>query len=224
MNEVFAILSFALLNVVIVACARLGKEYLAAVSVFIIIATNATIGIQVEVFGVSISWAVILYSLVYLITDICSEFYEKYSAYKIAAINLGVQILFWIYIYLTMRITASAGVAAFETVAKLYAITPRITVAAIVASAGAFVDIMLYEWIRGKFPLPEGESVPKHLWVRNNVSTIIGQSLNTALFFTIALYGVLPNLWSIIISAIVIKWAIAVLDTPAIYLCKRLLR
>ncbi len=223
MNELLAVGSFVLLGIAILVAARLGQMYLFVLSAFIIVATNVTVGIQVDVFGFSISWAVIIYSLIYLITDILSEFYEKFTAYKLAASNVVVQILFWVYLFISTLVVPSAGADAFESMQTLFATTPRVTVAALVASAGAFVDIWFYEWLRDRFRKGEDEVAP-YLWLRNNLSTWIGQSVNTALFFTIALYGVLPNLGSIIISAIIIKVAIAVLDTPILYAAKRVWR
>lgn len=223
MNELLAIGSFVLLGISILVAARLGQIYLFVLSAFIIVVSNVTVGIQVDVFGVSISWAVIIYSLVYLITDILSEFYEKNAAYKLAACNVAIQILFWGYLFISMPVVPSAGAGAFESMQTLFATTPRVTIAALVAAIGAFVDIWFYEWLRDRFRKSKDEAAP-YLWFRNNLSTWIGQSVNTALFFTIALYGVLPNLGSIILSAIAIKVAIAILDTPILYAAKRVWR
>lgn len=223
MNELLAVGSFVLLGMSILAASRLGQTYLFVLSAFIIIASNITVGIQVDVFGVSISWAVIIYSLVYLITDILSEFHEKYAAYKLALCNVVVQILFWIYLFISIPVVPSAGIPAYESMQTLFATTPRVTIAALVASLGAFADIAFYEWLRDKFRKSD-DDVAGYLWLRNNLSTWVGQSINTALFFTIALYGVLPNLLSIILSAIAIKWAIAILDTPILYMAKRVWR
>lgn len=215
MNGFLALSSFVCLGLIILIAGRLGKTYLFVLSAFIIVATNVTIGIQVDIFGLSLSWAVIMYSMVYLITDILSEFHEKNDAYKLAATNLAIQMIFWLYIYFTLAILPSAGEQAYTNVASLFSTTPRITLAAIVASLGAFADIWVYERIREWSRTRDG--VLKQLWVRNNVSTIIGQSLNTALFFLIALYGVLPNIWEIIGAALLVKWTIAFLDTPLLY-------
>lgn len=219
MNLILAITTFLFSVFLVMLATRFGKKYLFAFSAFIIVATNATIGIQVDIFGFSLSWAVILYSMIYLITDILSEFYEKNTSYKLAISNLIVQIFFWIYIiFLSFPIEPSAGLEAHQSLKILYSIAPRITIAAIIASCGAFFDIFIYELIMRKFRPKKG--VRGTLWFRNNISTILGQTLNTVLFFTIALYGVLPNLFQIVLFAIFMKILIALLDTPFLYLAR----
>ena len=146
-----------------------------------------------------------------------SEFFEKNEAYKLALTNVGIQIILWVYIFLSIQVTPSGGEASFEAMESLFSTTARVTAAAFVASLGAFADIWFYEWLLGKArKVAKNNKVPG-LWFRNIASTFLGQSLNTAIFFTIALYGTVSNLPSIIISAIFIKWAIALLDTPFLY-------
>lgn len=211
MNEFVALATFALLCFLAVYATKYGLKQLYVLSVFIILASNVTVGIEANMFGVSISLGVIIYSIVYLITDIVSEFYDKNEAYKLAVTNLLIQVAFWIYIYISINVQPSGGQQAYDAMVSLFGSTARITAAAFVASLGAFLDIYLYEKMKERgWPL----------WLRNLLSTGVGQSLNTAIFFTIALYGVLPNLVSVIITAIAIKIAIAILDTPFIYWAK----
>ena len=54
-------------------------------------------------------------------------------------------------------------------------------------------------------------------WLRNNVSTMTSQLLNTAIFITIAFYGNVPNLAVMIASQYVVKFCMALLDTPFFY-------
>lgn len=216
MNELVCISTFILLCLAVGSATKWGLKHLYIMSAFIILASNVTVGVQVDVFSVSISLGVIIYSIIYLVTDIVSEFYERYEAYKLAVTNVLIQIAFWIYIFISVNVTPSGDTEAYMAMNSLFNATARITVAALVASLGAFVDIYFYEWMLKKSAV-EGERYAPKMWLRNILSTCIGQSINTAIFFTIALYGVVSNLPSIIISAIVIKLAIAVFDTPFLY-------
>lgn len=220
MNEIISITCFLFLGGLILLATRYGKAYLFGLSVFITVASNVTVGIQMDAFGLSLSWGVIIYSMIYLITDVLSELYEKNTAYKLAAINLVTQIVLWAYLYMSMLIIPSAGGEAHQSMIELFSTTSRITIAALVASLGAFLDIYLYEYIRSK--LSNSKGIFSSLWFRNNASTIVGQTINTTIFFTIALYGVLPNLWQIILGAILIKIIISILDTPFLYLARNI--
>lgn len=222
MNEIVAISTFTLLCFAIAYAARYGLKHLYVMSVFIILASNVTVGIQVDMFGVAVSLGVIIYSIIYLVTDVVSEFFEENEAYKLALTNVVVQIMFWLYIFLSIQTTPSGGEAAYGAMDTLFSSTARITVAALVASLGAFADIWFYEWLLGKSRKKAESSHAPGLWFRNMASTFFGQSINTAIFFTIALYGVVPNLISIIVSAIAIKWAIGILDTPFLYWARKI--
>jgi hypothetical protein len=63
----------------------------------------------------------------------------------------------------------------------------------------------------------------RYLWLRNNVSTIVSQLLDSVVFITIAFYGVMP-LVPLILGQWVVKVAIALLDTPLVYLLVYLVR
>ena len=217
-NELLVITVVLVMATVILGATYFGKPLLFAISCFIIVVSNATVGIQVDVFGVAVSWGVIIYSFIYLITDILSELFEEDSAYQLAFMNVLVQVVFWIYLTLTFLVETTVSQETLRTLEHLYATTPRITLAALVAVFGAFVDIWVYERIKQAYA--NSDSPWSGLWFRNNVSTIVGQSVNTILFFTIALWGVVPDLVSIIITAIAIKAAIALVDTPLLYAAK----
>ena len=61
----------------------------------------------------------------------------------------------------------------------------------------------------------------KHKWLRNNASTLVSQIIDTAIFITIAFWGLVPDLLWMIISQYVVKAIIALLDTPFFYLLTR---
>ena len=63
----------------------------------------------------------------------------------------------------------------------------------------------------------------KGLWLRNNLSTAFSQLLDTTIFYTIALYGVLPNevLPLLIVGTYLVKIVLTAIDTPVVYLLVR---
>ena len=65
----------------------------------------------------------------------------------------------------------------------------------------------------------------KFLWIRNNGSTIVSQLIDTAIFVPIAFLGEglgTEVIVSIFISTYLIKIMVAALDTPFIYLAKKI--
>ncbi|MCK4418588.1 queuosine precursor transporter [Candidatus Aerophobetes bacterium] len=63
----------------------------------------------------------------------------------------------------------------------------------------------------------------RHLWLRNNASTLASQAIDTTLFISLAFYGVMPIL-PLILGQYFIKVCIALLDTPLVYLLVHLVK
>ena len=218
MNELLLFLTFVLLGTLLLFLTRLGKTYIFLFSASCIIISNITVAKQVSVFVYSMSLGVIIYSLVCLATDICSEYGGKYDAYRLAIANLVTQLVFYAYIQLSIATVSMPLDSAGELIEQLFATTPRITIAAIIAALGAFVDIWIYEafmkrWKKGRL----------NVVIRNNTNTFIGQAVNTVVFFFVVFYGVLDNLGQIIMTAIAAKWGIALLDSYFLVLAIRFL-
>jgi hypothetical protein len=57
----------------------------------------------------------------------------------------------------------------------------------------------------------------RHLWLRNCASTVVSQLLDTVIFITLAFAGDLPVL-PLILGQWIVKVAVALLDTPFVYL------
>lgn len=241
MNEIVAILSFVGLAILVLIAARLGETFLFVLSVTFIILSNITVQMPVRVFGTAISWAIIIYSLVYFITDLLCEYHGRAAGYRLAATNLGVQIILWAYVWTSLRVSPEpSGAGAYDTAMKLFATTAQITFAAIVASAGPFLDIFIFSSIRtwwDAFASRRGGGtgflarfLRNKLWAlvtRNKLSTFVGQVVNTMIFFTLALLGTgVPRstVVSIIVSASIVKIAIALADIPFLVMAERVLR
>jgi uncharacterized integral membrane protein (TIGR00697 family) len=81
-----------------------------------------------------------------------------------------------------------------------------------------FLDIKLFNIVKKRLPSD------KFMWVRNNVSTILSQSVDTLIFVTIAFLFVYetPILIQIYISTFVFKVIIALIDTPFLYIAKKI--
>ncbi|HDQ13351.1 MAG TPA: VUT family protein, partial [Sediminispirochaeta sp.] len=67
---------------------------------------------------------------------------------------------------------------------------------------------------------------PKHLWLRNNLSTMVSQLIDSLCFTLVAFYGVFQTsvLLEIVLSTYILKWLVAALDTPFVYLARMLHR
>jgi uncharacterized integral membrane protein (TIGR00697 family) len=64
----------------------------------------------------------------------------------------------------------------------------------------------------------------KYLWLRNNLSTMVSQAIDTLIFTFIAFWGLYEiNVFiSIVLTTYLMKWIVAVIDTPFIYFARKI--
>lgn len=245
-NSIISLTTFLVLLLIALGAARLGKTAIFVTSAMFIILSNITVTIPIDLFRfgpgdldtfkplgqpIVFSLAIIIYSVVYFLADIVCNQYGKSSGYKLAASNLGVQLVLWAYVWLSSCfVPESSGAAQFEAMKSMFSTSAQISFAAIVASAGPFLDVYVFDVVRQKWdkitfvkrfvPNPHLSTI-----IRMKLSTIVGQTVNTIIFFSIALLGNeainAPTLVSIIVTAAVIKCVIALLDIPAILIHQR---
>ncbi|MEM9348359.1 MAG: queuosine precursor transporter [Planctomycetota bacterium] len=205
------------------------------ISRFIVLATHSSeTGLQIGkwlpegVLGLTFAVAigVLPYPMTFLCTDLISEFYGRRRANFVVwvglILNLWVIFILWI-----GGILPGSESAAFFEIRKLA--FGAVTASMIAYLAAQFVDVHLFHfWKR----LTKG----KHLWLRNNGSTIVSQAVDTVavilityqvggLDFMIDEQTTIPTLLTtLILTGYAFKLVIALLDTPVIYLAVHLLK
>ena len=170
------------------------------------------------------SVGLIAYPITFLITDIISEIYghKKANYLVISGIISSVIVLFIIYIAEILPADAQSTVddPIFSLVFGQFGI-------AMVASLCTYlicqlIDIQIFHFWKRK-------TKGKHLWLRNNFSTIFSQLIDTflILFLLMSFTGFPSNytqLFQLFINGFAFKILIALIDTPIIYLCVFYLR
>jgi hypothetical protein len=160
---------------------------------------------------------VLAYSITFACTDVVTELYGRARAQQVVLAGLAALVAALLLIQLALAWPAAAfwpNGPAFETVLSTGA---RIVVASLAAYlASQFADVYLFAWLRER-------TQGRHLWLRNNLATMLSQLLDSAIFITIAFAGLYPLL-AMIFGQWTVKLAIALLDTPVVYLAVALLR
>jgi hypothetical protein len=168
------------------------------------------------IYTFELSVGILPYPITFLVTDLISELYGKKKADQIVISGL-VASLFVMGVVLianAMPQTAWSPVNN-ETFNKVFGLFGPAVFASMVAYLTAqFIDIRIFHfWKR----LTKG----KHLWLRNNGSTIISQFVDTAsVLFLLCFTGVIE--WSrfpgLLENGFIFKVMIALFDTPFFYL------
>ena len=218
MNELFWFGMLVVNFVFILVAFRLwGKIGLFAWIPVSIIVANIQVTKNVSLFGLEATLGNIVYATSFLATDILGEFFGKKEAYKAVGIGFFSLVAMTVLMQLALIFTPSPSDIVHGSMTAIFSLMPRIALASLVAYLLSNLhDVWAFAYWKEKKP---GR---KTLWMRNNFSTFISQLIDTVIFTTIAFLGVYP--WEVLlqigISTYLLKWIVAVLDTPCIYLAR----
>ena len=180
-----------------------------------VIIANIQVTKTINLFALEATLGNIVYATSFLATDILSECYSKEDAKKAVYIGFFSMIVMSVLMNIALLFTPSESDFVQESMKTIFLLMPRITIASLIAYAlSQLHDI--YSFARIKKALPS----KKHLWIRNNGSTIISQLIDSVVFTIVAFWGVfeMNTLLSIFISTYLLKVIVAVFDTPFMYL------
>lgn len=188
------------------------------------VAANIEVMILVDAFGMQQTLGNILFASTFLVTDILSELYGKKHANT--AVNIGIltSVGFIVLSQFWLHFIPAAEDIVFPHIVAVFSNTPRVMIMGLLVYAIVQkIDVWLYHWWWSYTSKKFGSS-RKHLWLRNNGSTMISQLLNTILFTLGAFYGVydMATLIDIMIFSYVIFFVTSLLDTPFVYLARHL--
>lgn len=224
-NELIIVLSLILTYAsVLIFYKFLGESGLYAWTVIAIIAANIEVLILINAFGMEQTLGNILFASTFLVTDILSEIYGKKAANHAVKISVFTNIAFILISQSWFLYTPSANDWAATSIQSVFSNTPRLMIVgvAVYGIAQAF-DVWFYHFIWEKTTAKLGDS-KRGLWIRNNGSTLVSQMLNTVLFTLGAFIGVydVDTLVAIMFSSYVIFIVTSLLDTPAVYLARKM--
>ena len=218
MNILLGIVSLLLTFSLLIIVEKLFKKegLFVWVSIATIIA-NILVCKSIELFGFTTNLGNILFASSFLATDIMSEKYGAKESRKAIILGVVSQVIFVIMTQMALLYVPASEDLAQESMKGLFSINLRVSIASIVMYfVSNMADIYIFEKIK--------EKVPGKLWLRNNVSTMICNSIENYLFSFLAFAGLMDitTILSIATLASVLEIVIAACDTPFLYLSKKL--
>ena len=224
-NELLLILSLIFIYGCSLLAYRLfGKNGLYGMTVAATILANIEVLIMVKAFGLDQTLGNVLFSVTFVITDILSENEGKKAANRAVNIGIAFSIFFLIVSQSWMLYRPSAEDWASPSIATIFSNTPRMIAASLIVYA---ISQKCDVWLYHKWWELTDKKFGKHrafLWLRNNGSTLLSQLVNSVLFNVAAFAGVYstPVLISICLSTYLIYVVCALLDTPIVYLARKM--
>jgi hypothetical protein len=174
--------------------------------------TAVTAGSKVFALGpLSASATVFPYALSFWVTDIVSEIYGRRTASRFVLIGLGALVLANLLFRVAVAVPPAPGYPHQEAFATVFSFSPRLFAAGVGAYlVSQLLDVHIFHALRER-------TQGRHVWLRNNVSTLCAQLVDTVLFITLGFFGAVDGLLSLIVGQYLIKAVIALLDTPLLY-------
>lgn len=159
-----------------------------------------------------VSVAIFLLPLIFSLNDIVIEVWGRNTAKTIYRMGLACIVGLALFSFFATRLPVSqlfsGSEAAYDAI---FGQTMRIAIASIIAfGISDLLDIMIFARMRAKI---------SSLGVRSNVSNILSQFVDTALFVYLAFYsGNHAMIWGIILPYWIFKCGMSVITTPLVYL------
>ncbi len=202
----------------------------------------------VQIGKMQLAVGVLAYPLTFLCTDIISELYGRARANFMVTVglilNFFILAIMWLANSLpaidpsvqppwqTLSLASPVGLpdgTQLEGQVELFSLIYANTAGAVFASMIAYVlaqyiDVFLFHWIKKK-------TNGKHLWLRNNASTMVSQAVDSVTVIMVTFGAVIfagdmsfDAVLLLMLSNYVFKLAAALFDTPLIYLAVKKLR
>ncbi|MCR5621487.1 MAG: queuosine precursor transporter [Treponema sp.] len=185
---------------------------------------NIEVTVLVHAFGMDQTLGNTLFAATFLATDILSELYGKKEAGRGVLAGIFTNLSFILLSFMWVHYVPAEGDWASPFVRGLFTNTPRMLLSSLVAYIiSEAIDVFLYHAWWGLTERKTG-SRTKMLWFRNNFSTLISQFVNIVIFNFGAFSGIygFDELVAITASCYVIYIATSLLDTPFVYLARKI--
>ncbi len=151
-------------------------------------------------FGAGVSITVLYFPFTYIISDIITEVYGYASARRILWYTLLASILAGVFYQIAVAVPPAPFFENGDAYNTVFGVVPRVLVGGWLA---IFIGDIANNYVLARMKvLTNG----RFLWLRFFASTVVGQFLNTAVFYGVALGGVLPS--DDLISGIIVGWFI----------------
>jgi queuosine precursor transporter len=177
-----------------------------------------TLGSKITtILGIRVSVGIFFMPLLFLIMDIVTEIFGHKTSTIFVNISTAMLAFMFLMMWLCIGIKPHPVWGLQESYAAIFGSSMRMTVASLISFFVAqYVDLIVFSLLRKM-------TKEKHLWIRNNVSTILSQFIDTTIFMFIAFYHINEKytagfIFSLILPYWLFKIVFALLDTPFCYL------
>ncbi|MFC1842308.1 queuosine precursor transporter [Candidatus Dependentiae bacterium] len=210
MNELLFFIHVILISLFTVLALKISKESLVAAIVLFCVLANLFVVKQITLFGLHPTASDAFSVGAILGLNLLQEYFGK-SIVKKTIWTCFFALLFYV---IVTQIHLAYIPSMYDTSAMhfhfILRFMPRIAIASIaVTLIVQLIDRMLYGFLKNKFS-------GKQFFLRNIISLFVVQAIDTVLFSFAGLYGIVQNIWDVIIISFIVKVATILIAVPII--------
>lgn len=224
-NEIlWFLMCFTIFTLITLAYKFFGKSGLYAWVGISVILANVQVAKIISFFGLVTAMGNVIYGSSFLATDILTEKYGKEYARKAVFIGFFMLVSTAIIMKLTLLFIPHPSDTLSPALEQIFGFMPDATIASLTAYLiSQLHDVWAFDFWKRK---TEG----RHLWLRNNASTMVSQLIDNVIFTTLFFVVFNPSfvsslgisgIFEIFLTSYLMKFIVAVLDTPFIYMAMR---
>lgn len=198
-----------------------GKMGLVAVVILNIMLCNLVGPVVTRVLWLNTSAGAIIYSGIYFATDLLGERYGRREANRAVLLGFAASVLVVVTASLALLFTPAPTPAnqhafaaqAHDSLSFLFTFTPRFVFGSMLAYLVSQThDVWMFHFLKRR-------TKGRHLWLRNNVSTMVSQAIDTTVYGLVVWTAVfdLQTAFQLAAAKYVFKVLIALIDTPFLY-------
>ncbi len=167
--------------------------------------------------GISFAVGIFAYPFTFLITDMVEEVFGKEKAKTFVKAGIITLVAVFLLTLLSVYLPPAERFAFNQEYSTVFGFSLRIIFASLIAfGISQTHDLFAFDFWKKK-------TKGKYLWLRNNLSTIVSQFIDTTIFMFLAFYQMTPKfdiyfVFQLIVPYFLLKVLVALIDTPFCYL------
>jgi queuosine precursor transporter len=218
MNEILFFVHAFLVAGASLFALRFGKSGLMALIGLESVLANIFVVKQVMLFGLHVTCSDVFIVGSLLSLNLLQEFYDREAAQKAVKISFFLMFFFMIMTKVHLLYAPSWHDHSQSAFVDIFSLTPRLVLASVIVYFFAQqLDLRLFGFLKSRF----GEWP---LALRTGISLVVSQTLDTALFSFLGLYGEVASIMDIMIMSLFIKALVIGCSIPFVAVSRRFAR
>lgn len=201
-----------------IAAVRMGEAILNSWLCILAVAMNVFVLKQITLFTLDVTATDSIAVSYILGLNVLQEYFGSSAARRHALLAIFVCAGFLMISSFHLLFTPNAYDFSSESYQIIFCCMPRLVIASFTSFfLVQFSDIAIFSWVRKKF-------AGRLFFMRMLICAGMAQALDTVIFTFLGLYGIIHNVWHVILISLIFKILVLFLSAPFLLICKKLVK